>query len=74
MWYIKDVLGNWQIGAPFKDNPSAYKFQIPNPKYKPNDKKDPAPEFIIKESNMSITLKVQTYQLVYLKLLNLMTK
>ena len=60
MWYVKDVLGNWQIGVPFKDNPIAYKYQVPNPKYKPNDDKDPAPEFIIKESNMAITLKEKT--------------
>jgi hypothetical protein len=57
MWYVKDVLGNWQVGVPFKDNPSAYKYQIPNPKFKPNDTSCSQPKLITQASTMLLTLK-----------------
>jgi len=60
MWYLKKENETWVPGKPFKEYICPFSYEIPNPKYKPNDKDSKAPEMIKKDSSMATMLKLHT--------------
>ena len=58
LWYIKASDGTWHSAANlFRDNPCAFTYKIPNPKYKPNDVKCKEPEVLTVGTTMAKILK-----------------
>ena len=66
MWYGKALDGTWvPIKQPFsKDNQCSYSYEIANPKYRPNDVKCKASEFIVVSTTLGKTIAKQSLRWV----------